>query len=104
MGVLRCCDDESEPVHEPTTIASRPAFARVREFAGWIVPAAGLALIPKCPACLAAYVAIGTGVGLSETSATYLRMILLITFGASLSYLAVKRVLQVKEWEHGRKT
>ena len=102
MGVLRCCDDESAPMREPATIAPRPAFARVREFAGWIVPAAGLALIPKCPACLAAYVAIGTGVGLSETSATYLRMILLITFGASLSYLAVKRVLRMKEWKHGR--
>jgi hypothetical protein len=93
MGVLRCCDDESEAFHETTTVAPRPTLTRrLRETAGWIVPAAGLALIPKCPACLAAYVAIGTGVGLSESSATYLRMILLVTFGASLSYLALKRV------------
>ena len=103
MGVMRCCDDESESVHETTTVASRSRFARrLREIAGWIVPAAGLALIPKCPTCLAAYVAIGTGVGLSESSATYLRMILLVTFGASLSYLALRRVLQMKEWKHGR--
>ena len=101
MGrVMRCCDDESESVHETTPVVARPTFARrLREIVGWIVPAAGLALIPKCPACLAAYVAIGTGVGLSETSATYLRMILLVTFGASLSYLAVRRV---QEWKHGR--
>lgn len=103
MGVLRCCDDESESVHETTSVAARPKVAqRLREIAGWIVPAAGLALIPKCPACLAAYLAIGTGVGLSESSATYLRMILLVTFGASLSYLAVRRLLQLKEWRHGR--
>ena len=103
MGVMRCCDDESESVHETTTVVARPTFARrVREFAGWIVPAAGLALIPKCPACLAAYLAVGTGVGVSVLTATYLRMFLLITFVASLSYLAVKRVLQIKEWRHGR--
>ena len=103
MGVLRCCDDESEPVHETTTVATRPTFARrARELTGWIVPAAGLALVPKCPACLAAYLAIGTGVGVSVPTATHLRMFLLITFVASLSYLAAKRALQVKEWKHGR--
>ena len=104
MGVLRCCDDESsESVHETTTVAPRRKFARrARETAGWIVPAAGLALVPKCPACLAAYIAVGTGVGVSVPTATYVRMFLLITFGASLSYLAVKRMLQVKEWKHGR--
>ena len=104
MGVLRCCDDESSvSVHETTPVAPRPAFARrMRELSGWIVPAAGLALVPKCPACLAAYLAIGTGVGVSVPTATYLRMILLTTFVASLSYVLVKRVLQVKEWRHGR--
>ena len=102
MGVLRCCDGESESVHETTTVAPRPTFARrLREITRWIVPAAGLALVPKCPACLAAYLAIGTGVGVSVPTATYIRMALLITFVASLSYLAVKQLLKVKEWRHG---
>jgi hypothetical protein len=92
MGVLRCCDDESE-LHETTIVAPRLTFARrLRETAGWIVPAAGLALVPKCPACLAAYLAIGTGVGVSVPTATYIRMVLLVTFVASLSYLAAKRI------------
>jgi hypothetical protein len=72
------------------------------EYAGWIVPAAGLALVPKCPACLAAYLAIGTGVGVSVPTATYIRMVLLITFVVSLSYLAAKQMFRVKEWKYGR--
>jgi hypothetical protein len=65
---------------------------------GWDVAAGALSLgvwafMPKCPLCLAAYVALWTGLGLSLAAATYLRWSLLLVSSTVLIYLIVKRRL-----------
>ena len=59
---VTCCNSRSPSL-----------LRRCGDISGWIVPASILALMPKCPLCVAAYVALATGIGISVTAATYLR-------------------------------
>lgn len=65
---------------------------RLREFAGWVLPGATLILLPKCPLCLAGYIALGTGIGLSVSGATYLRLLLIVLCVTTLFYAAIRQV------------
>jgi hypothetical protein len=75
----------------PSPLPRSNPWRRGLEVAEWAIPGALLALMPKCPVCLAAYVALGTGIGLSITVASYLRVVLLVACIASLSYLVATR-------------
>jgi hypothetical protein len=65
-----------------------------RSAAKWIAPRVGLAHVPKCPACLAAYVAMLTGVGISMPMAAGLRWGLIVLCTAALVLLASRQVLR----------
>jgi len=56
----------------------------------WIFPATLLALMPKCPLCVVAYVALFTGLGISVSAARWIQILMLVFCLTSLAYLAVK--------------
>jgi hypothetical protein len=77
--------------------ASPSLARRCAEVAGWVAPGALLAVMPKCPMCFAAYLALGTGIGISAAAAEHLRTGLIVLCVASLVYFSVRclrRLLQ----------
>lgn len=97
MNTHHCCESKARVGGNPRRCASpqgerRTWWRRCRDAAGWIVPGITLALIPKCPMCLAAYVALATGIGISLPIATYIRITLIVVCVASLVFITARRV------------
>src|SRR5262245_16066705 len=90
MKTPHCCQTATRGRDTAGQPASR--WRRGGEIAGWIVPSATLALLPKCPACVVAYVALATGLGVSMTTAAHLRTLLVMLCMALLVFVAARRV------------
>jgi hypothetical protein len=73
----------------------RPLAQRFFDVAGWTIPGALLALLPKCPACLAVYLALGTGIGISVSTATILRASLVSLCAASFVYMTARFISKI---------
>ena len=101
MNARDCCkraegDSMCKPLSASNQLGSRPPTF-VRRFSDaiqWMVPTVILVLMPKCPVCIAAYVALGTGVGLSMATAGEIRILLLTLSVGSLIYLTSRYVVR----------
>ncbi len=90
MNARNCCQITMRADANTGRPASR--VHRVGELAGWIIPSVTLALLPKCPVCLAAYVALATGVGISLPTATYLRATVAVLCVGALTFIAARQL------------
>lgn len=99
------CRREQSPGSEPSTapeLSTRPEqsphpspkrrslFRRGARNTSWLMSGLLLVLMPKCPLCLAAYIAMITGVSISFTAAAWLRGTLITLCAASLAWLVVR--------------
>ena len=94
---MRACCSAASDRNTPVWVRS------LREVSAWILPSAGLVLMPKCPACLAAYVALWTGLGLSLTMAFYVRWGLLFLCVTALLFLIMRRLVRMGAINYLRK-
>jgi hypothetical protein len=83
VSMDRCCEGAS---------ISSPRARRFLGAAGYVVPAAVMALLPKCPACIAAYLAVGAGIGVTASTAANLRTTLLTLCMACLAFATARRI------------
>lgn len=71
-------------------------WRRTRSFAEWAAPIAALALMPKCPMCVAGYVALLTGVGLSISAASAVRWAFIGLSVLALAFLSLRAALRMR--------
>jgi hypothetical protein len=72
---------------------------RISATAGWLAPAAILAVLPKCPICFVVYFAMLTGFGLSMGTAALIRAVLVAMCAGSFILLAAKHIRPVaRRW------
>lgn len=87
---MQChCNTETKPPAENKE-GKKKTTRRSRDVIKMAISAGVFVLIPKCPVCLAGYIALATGVGISLTTATYMRFGLIIACILSLLYFALK--------------
>jgi hypothetical protein len=87
MNAHRCCHHVAA---QRTGPHSSTPLHRLYLAVKWAAPGAILVVMPKCPMCIVAYVALFTGMGISLSTAAHLRMLVLILCLTSFLFLAAK--------------
>ena len=95
MNSLHCCQRKLHTGRD--THQQRTWLRRAKEVAGWIIPGALLALMPKCPMCLVAYVALCSGLTMSCASAHILMRTLTVLCIGTLALCVVRRVVNFRQ-------
>jgi hypothetical protein len=79
LSQMRCCNPQPAARHG---LAARPW----RSTGACVGSGTILLLLPKCPLCIAAYIAVWTGAGMAASIAGYLRYVAIAVFLTSLIF------------------
>jgi hypothetical protein len=88
----------TKPSHCPCgkpQAAARKQVQHIVGFVGWLVPGAVFAAMPKCPACLAAYIAMASGIGISIPAAGLVRACTLALCIVLLGALSARQIFRL---------
>ena len=92
LNQVRCCEAQSA-TGRGLAVRSEPRWRSWQSTGACVGSGAMLVLLPKCPMCIAAYIAMVTGAGIAAPLAGHLRFVMSIIFVASLGFLLVRRLL-----------
>lgn len=81
---------------------ARSAARKGAAVAGWVLPGAVLALMPKCPLCLAGYVVVLTGIGFSASTIEYARRGVVFVCVLCLAVLSARLLWRGVRWRRRR--
>ena len=91
MKLPNCCERAAQT--KSGARHQRPWVRRATQAAQWVLPGTLLALMPKCPMCLVAYVALGSGLSLSSSRASLLLRLLTTVCTATLALCVIRHLL-----------
>ena len=88
------CDSDSPTERAGTNPADgKPSTGFLRRAwlgTQWLFPTALLVLMPKCPLCVVAYVAMFTGIGITVATARWIQILMVVICVSSLAWLTFK--------------
>jgi hypothetical protein len=101
---MSCCCSGGEPDAEgfaapacagENTVGAGRWRGRIGAAAQWAGPLVVLALVPKCPACVAGYVLLFTGIGMTFAAAAAVRTGVIAVCGAVVVGLVVREAYRI---------
>jgi len=78
MTARACCRSETSQTGGEPTLVSKAGRRSLMGLLRWFVPSAVLAMMPKCPLCVATYYTLLTGLGMSLAVAVVVRNLLIV--------------------------
>jgi hypothetical protein len=98
IGEMTATNESNPCVCRRADKAARARSGPIQSFldaAGWLVPGAVFAAMPKCPACLAAYLAAASGIGISLPAADLIRSGTLGLCLVLLAFLSARQICRL---------